>query len=70
MPTVENYGVIARQPIEHQGVVRSLAEWAKYYQLPYKTVAMRWKRGHRKPSILFYRLPIGMMHADPDVNKC
>jgi hypothetical protein len=53
MPTVENYGIIAHQPIEHEGVVRSLAEWAKFYQLPYKTVAMRWKRGCRNPAILF-----------------
>ena len=69
MPTVQNYGVIARQPIEHMGVVRSLTEWVKYYRMPYKTVAMRWKRGHRDPSILFYRLPIGMMDGDPDINN-
>ena len=55
MPTVENYGFIANQPIEHMGVVRPLSEWAKLLGLPYKTVAMRWKRGHRKPSILFFK---------------
>jgi hypothetical protein len=70
MPTVENYGAIARQPIEHQGVVRSLADWAKYYQLPYKTVSMRWRRGHRKPSILFYKSPLQVFQADKNVNNC
>ena len=54
MPTVENYGFIANQPIEHMGIVRTLSEWSKVLGLPYKTVAMRWKRGHRKPSILFF----------------
>lgn len=69
MPTVENYGEIARQPIEHLGVIRSLSEWVKYYNLPYKTVAMRWKRGHRKPAVLFYKSSIGVIHADKDINN-
>lgn len=54
MPTIENYGSISRQPIDINGVTRTLAEWAIYYRLPYKTVAMRWKRGHRDPTKLFY----------------
>ena len=54
MPTLENYGSISRQPIEINGTTRTLADWAHYYQLPYKTVAMRWKRGHRDPAKLFF----------------
>lgn len=55
MPTLENYGSISRQPIDINGVTRTLAEWAICYQLPYKTVAMRWKRGHRDPAKLFFK---------------
>ena len=54
MPTLENYGSISRQPIEINGTTRTLADWARYYMLPYKTVAMRWKRGHRDPAKLFF----------------
>jgi len=54
MPTIENYGTISRQPIEIKGTTRTLAEWAIYYCLPYKTVAMRWKRGQRDPARLFF----------------
>lgn len=55
MPTLENYGTIARQPVTVDGVTRPLKDWAAYYNLPYKTVSMRWKRGYREPAQLFFK---------------
>ena len=55
MPTIENYGTISQQPIVVDGVTRTLRDWADFHQLPYKTVAMRWKRGHREPKKLFFK---------------
>ena len=54
MPTIESYGSIARQVLEIHGTKRTLSEWSRYYEVPYKTVAMRWKRGHRDPKKLFF----------------
>ncbi len=55
MPTIENYGTIAHQPVTVDGVTLTLAEWAKHRGIPYKTVAMRWKRGHRDPKKLLFK---------------
>lgn len=60
MPTIENYGTIAQTLIEHDGVTRTLKEWAEYYQVPYKTVAMRYKRGHKDPAKLFFKSKVGL----------
>jgi len=55
MPTIENYASISKQPIVIDGVSRTLREWSDFYQLPYKTVAMRYKRGYREPKKLFFK---------------
>jgi hypothetical protein len=55
MPTIENYGSISNAVVEVDGVSRTLKEWAQYHQIPYKTVAMRYKRGHRDPKLLFFK---------------
>jgi hypothetical protein len=73
MPTIENYGTLAQTLIEHHGVIRTLKEWAEYYQLPYKTVAMRYKRGHTDPAKLFFKSKVGLsireMADEPDIQR-
>ncbi len=68
MPTIENYGTIANQYVTIGDITRTLADWARDYNLPYTTVAMRWKRGHRDPAKLFYkRAPISpIVVEDPE----
>jgi hypothetical protein len=60
MPTIENYGTVSNILIEQDGAVRTLKEWAEYYQIPYKTVAMRYKRGHTDPNKLFFKSKVGL----------
>lgn len=73
MPTIENYGTIAQVRIEHHGVTRTLKGWAEYYQIPYKTVAMRYKRGHTDPKKLFFKSQVGLsireMADEPEITR-
>ena len=51
---IEIHGTIAHQNISVDGVTRTLKEWSVFYGIPYATVRMRWKRGHRDPHLLFF----------------
>jgi hypothetical protein len=73
MPTIENYGTVSNVIVEVDGVIRTLKEWAEYHQIPYKTVAMRYKRGHKDPSKLFFKSKVGLsireMQHEPEEPK-
>jgi hypothetical protein len=53
MPAIETYGEISRVIITHDGKSKTLSEWAKYFNLPYATVRMRYTRGKRTFKELF-----------------
>lgn len=55
MNSIESHRVIANQILTISGVSLTLSEWAKVRGIPYKTVAMRWKRGHRDPKRLLHK---------------
>ena len=55
MPTLENYGSIANVMVTMDGETAPLKAWCAVLGLPYKTVAMRYKRGIREPERLFFR---------------
>jgi len=58
------FNEIAVVEIEHDGVTRTLRDWAAVLSVPYPTVRMRYRRGKRAFSELFRREPGMMTHAE------
>lgn len=54
---MRGYGEIARVKIEHDGIERTLQNWAAVLSVPYPTVRMRYKRGKRTFEELFKNCP-------------
>jgi hypothetical protein len=55
MNSIESHRAIADQPLTVEGITKPLHEWARLRGIPYKTVAMRWARGHRNPKTLLHK---------------
>jgi restriction endonuclease Mrr len=51
------HGDIANAEITHDGVTRTLRDWADMMHIPYATARMRYRRGKRTFSDLFQNIP-------------
>lgn len=51
--TVQTYGTIAHAEVEHNGITRTLVEWAELLDIDYDTLRMRYKRGKTGADLLY-----------------